>query len=85
MKLSSLTAGLALGFLLFTRGFAVDAAPPVSPAAADLAALEARVNAKDKAGKDQLADFAGESAAYDALLAKYQGQKTEEVADIGGP
>ena len=46
MKLSSLTAGLALGFLLFTRGFAADAAPPVSPAAADLAALEARVNAK---------------------------------------
>jgi thiol-disulfide isomerase/thioredoxin len=82
MKFSSASAGLTLGLVLLARSFAADAAPPVSPAAADLAALEARVNAKDKAGKDQLADFAEEFAAYDALLAKYQGQKTEEIADI---
>jgi hypothetical protein len=82
MKLSSLIAGLALGFLLLARSVAQEAAPAVSPATADLNALEARVNAKDKAGKDQLSDFAEEFAAYDALLAKYQGQKTEEIADI---
>jgi thiol-disulfide isomerase/thioredoxin len=84
MKLRSLSAGLAFGLLIVTRSFAVDAAPApaVSPAVADLNALEARVNAKDKAGKDQPADYVEEFAAYDALLAKYAGQKTEEVADI---
>jgi len=82
MKFSFLSAGFALGLLLLARGFAADAAPAVSPAAADLNALEAQVNAKDKAGKDQLSDFAEEFAAYDALLAKYQGQKSDDVADI---
>ena len=82
MKLSSLPAGLALGLVLLSRSFAADAAPAPSPAAADLAALEARVNAKDKAGKEQLADFTAEFADYDALVAKYAGQKTEDVADI---
>jgi len=82
MKLSHLSTGFALGFLLLARAFAADAAPAVPPATADLNALEARINAKEKAGKDQPADFAEEFAAFDALLAKYQGQKTEEVADI---
>jgi len=82
MKLSHLSTGLALGFLLAASILSADPAPAVSPAAADLNALEARVNAKDKAGKDQPADFAEEFAAFDALLAKYQGQKTEEVAEI---
>ena len=40
------------------------------------------MNAKDKAGKEQLADFTAEFADYDALVAKYAGQKTEDVADI---
>jgi hypothetical protein len=69
MKFSQNTAGFALGFLVLARTFAADATPAVSPAAADLQALEAQVNAKDKAGKDQLSDFAEEFAAYDALLA----------------
>ena len=82
MKLSHFTTGLALGFLLLARSVAQVDAPAVSPAAADLGALEARVNAKDKAGQDQPADFAEEFAAFDALLAKYAGQKTGDVAEI---
>ena len=88
MKLHSLSAGLALGLVFLTRGFAADAAPAVAPAptvssaVAELKALEDRVDAKEKAGKEQLADFPEEFAAYDALLAKYAGQKTAEVADI---
>lgn len=63
------------------RVLAADAAP-ASPAVTDLNALEARVNAMEKAGKEQLADFPGEFAAYDALIAKYAGQKSEDVAAI---
>ncbi len=68
--------------LLLTRLVAADPAPAESPAAADLKALEARADAKERAGKDQPADFAGEFAAYDALLVKYLGQKSEDVAEI---
>jgi len=82
MKLSSLTSVLALGLVLLTRSFAADAAPAVSPLAAKLEALDARVNAKEKAGKEQLADFTDELAAYDTLLAKYADQKSGEVAEI---
>ena len=83
MKFSSLSTGFALGLVLLTRSFAADPAPAVvSPIAAELAAIDTRVNAKEKAGKEQPADFAEEFAAYDALLAKYTGQKTEEVAEI---
>jgi thiol-disulfide isomerase/thioredoxin len=77
-----LSAGLALGLLLIARSFAADAAPAVSPATAELDALEARVNAKDRAGKLEPADYTEEFAAFDALLAKYPGQKTEEIAGI---
>ncbi len=83
MKLRLISAGLALGFLTLTRGFAADPATPApSPAAADLEALENRVNDKERAGKEQLADFTDEFAAYDALIAKYAGQKSEDVAAI---
>jgi thiol-disulfide isomerase/thioredoxin len=54
----------------------------MATAVSDLQALEARVNAKEKAGKEQPADFAEEFADFDALLAKYHGQKTGEVAEI---
>ena len=82
MKLCSLPATLALGFVLLTRSFAADAAPALSAPAADLKALEDRVNAKEKAGQEQLGDFTQEFADYDALLAKYAGQKSADVADI---
>ena len=82
MKFSTLTALLALSLGLLPRGFAADATPAPSPAATELAALETRVNEMEKAGKEQLADFTAEFAAYDALLAKYAGQQTPDVADI---
>jgi len=82
MTFSRSLTGLALGFLLIARGFAADAVQGVSPAAADLKALEEKVEAKEKAGKEQLADFPEELAAYDALVAKYAGQKSEDVAEI---
>ena len=82
MKRSSLFTGLALALVLVTRSFAADAAPAPSPIAAELKALEVRADAKEKAGKEQIADFADEFAAYDALLAKYAGQKSEDVAEI---
>ena len=80
----SLTASLALGLVLLTRSFAADAAPaPLpSPAAIDLKALETRVDALEKAGKEQLGDFTAEVADYDALVAKYAGQTSEDVAEI---
>jgi len=68
--------------LLLTRLVAADPAPAESPAAADLKALETHIDAMESAGKDQPADFAGEFAAYDALLIKYLGQKSEDVAQI---
>ena len=87
MKISFLPAGLALGLLLLAPAGAQAPAPaPATPApaaaVADLQALEARVNAKEKAGKELPADFAEEFASYDALLAKYQGQTTEAIAEI---
>jgi thiol-disulfide isomerase/thioredoxin len=82
MKLSTLSAALTLSVFLVARGFTQEATAIVPPAVAELKSLEAKVDAKEKAGKEQLGDFTEEFAAYDALLAKYQGQKTEEVAEI---
>ncbi len=85
MKRSSPSAAFALGLMLLTRSFAADAAPAapaVSPVTVELNALDERVNAKEKTGKEQLSDFTDELAAFDALLAKYAGQKTEDVAQV---
>ncbi len=93
MKLRSLLAGLALGFALLARATAQDAVaspgtPPAGPPAAapspatDLKALVKKIGEKVRAGKTQAADFADDLAAFDALLAKYQDQKTDEVAQI---
>jgi len=83
MKRSSLSTALALGFLLVASNLSADPAPAVSPVAADLKAIAVNVDAKEKAGQDQPADFADEFAAYDDLLdRKYRGQKSEEVAEI---
>jgi thiol-disulfide isomerase/thioredoxin len=56
--------------------------PPPSPAAADLKALVAKVTAKMKEGKKSAADLAPEIAEFDALLAKYKNEKTDDVAQI---
>jgi thiol-disulfide isomerase/thioredoxin len=86
MKRPSCFIILVLGLVSLTRSFAADATPAPAPGpstiAVELQAIDARINAKDKAGKDQVADYADEFAAYDALLVKYAGQKSEEVAEI---
>jgi thiol-disulfide isomerase/thioredoxin len=84
MKFTRLSAFLAFGLIFLPRTFAADATPvpAPSPIAVELKAIDARINAKDKAGKDQIADYADEFAAYDALLAKHTGEKSDEVADI---
>ena len=74
-------------FLLLTAtalllGRLIAAEPAPTPAATDLAALEKRVNDKERAGKEQPGDFTEEFAAFDALIAKYAGQKSEDVAEI---
>ena len=77
-----LLALLAATTLLVARLAAADPEPTPTPPAAELKALEDRVNAKEKAGHEQLDDFTAEFADYDALLAKYAGRKSEDVADI---
>ncbi|MCC6415993.1 MAG: TlpA family protein disulfide reductase, partial [Opitutaceae bacterium] len=52
-----------------------------SPAATDLAALLTQVKAKLNAGADT-ADFADEAKAFDALLAKYADNTSEDVVKI---
>lgn len=54
---------------------------PVSTAA-ELKALATAVRTKVAAGQVTAADLAPELAAYDALLAKYAGNKSDEVAQI---
>jgi thiol-disulfide isomerase/thioredoxin len=53
----------------------------VSPAS-ELKALTAAVRTKVQAGKTSAVDLAPELAAYDALVARYAGNKSDEVAQI---
>lgn len=63
--------------------FAEDQAPAAeSPAATDLAALVAQIKAKLNAGLDSPTDFADEIKAFDALLAKYANDTSEDVVKI---
>ena len=68
-----------LALLLFTStGVASD----TNAAAADLKALVTKVNAKLQGGKKTEADLAPDLKEFDALLAKYKGEKTDDVAQI---
>jgi hypothetical protein len=60
---------------------AIAQVPAVSPAG-ELKALSAAVRAKVQAGKTSAADLAPELAAHDALVARYAGNKSDEVARI---
>ena len=60
---------------------AIAQAPAVSPAG-ELKALSDAVRAKVQAGKTSAADLAPELAAHDALVARYAGNKSDEVARI---
>ncbi len=67
MKIRSLLAGLALGFLILVRATAQDAQPPV---VTELQAVISQVITKARAGQDSAADLAPEIAAFDAIVAK---------------
>jgi len=82
MKLRLILPGLLLASLLVAPAIAEDATPVLSPAQAEANAIDARVTIKMRAGKEAPADYAEDFAAYDALLAKYADQKTEEIAGI---
>lgn len=69
----------AVALLPLVSAFAQESAP--TPAT-ELAAIVTQVKAKINAGQKTAADLAPELAAFDALLAKYQDQKTEAVAQI---
>jgi thiol-disulfide isomerase/thioredoxin len=83
MTLRSLCLLLGLTLSLFGSTYAQEAAPPAdSPASADLKALVGGISAKIRAGADNAADFTAEAAAFDALLAKYAGETSEDVVRI---
>ncbi|MFI5357234.1 MAG: TlpA family protein disulfide reductase, partial [Opitutales bacterium] len=54
----------------------------VSAAAGDLKDLVARISAKLKAGAQDGSAFTAEEASFDQLLAKYHGDKSEDVAHL---
>ena len=82
MQIRRFLTRLSLATLLLAPAAAQDAAPAPSPAQAESNAIDARVTVKMRAGKEAPTDYAEEFAAYDALLAKYADQKTEEIAGI---
>ncbi len=89
--LRSLAAGL--GLACATVAFAAtdsppstaaapSAAPAVSPITAEMKRIVAGINAKVKAGKRTAADLAPDIAAFDALLARHAGDKSEDIAQV---
>jgi peroxiredoxin len=79
MKIIVPVAVALLALSLFTpTGVAAD----TNAAATDLKALVTKVNAKLQGDKKTEADFAPELKEFDALLAKYKGEKTDDVAQI---
>ncbi|MCF7761510.1 MAG: redoxin family protein [Cephaloticoccus sp.] len=79
--LLAFTVGLAIAL-----GQTATAADSPNPAAdspeAGINAIDARLAAKIKAGMEAPSDFAEEAAAYDELLAKFAGDKSDAVANI---
>jgi thiol-disulfide isomerase/thioredoxin len=86
MKLRTLIAGLALALFALSTVRAEEAAAAATAKAgdpaADMNALVGQIQAKLRAGKSSAADLKPEIDAFDALVAKYKDQKTEEVARI---
>jgi thiol-disulfide isomerase/thioredoxin len=75
-----LFAAVAAGLLALSAmtGFAAES----TPAAADLKALITKIQIKLKEGKPTEATLAPEFAEFDALLSKYKGDKSDDVAQI---
>src|ERR1017187_586575 len=79
MKMIMPAAVALLALSLFTSTGVAD---DTNAAAADLKALVTKVNTKVQAGKKTEADLAPELKEFDALLDKYKGEKTDDVAQI---
>lgn len=77
MNFKAVLAAIALALF-------VSSSPAQEPAAAtkDLIVVVEQIQAKLSAGKQTAAELAPELKAFDALIAKYRGQKTNEVAEI---
>lgn len=83
MTLRSLRLLLGLSLALLGSTYAQETtAPADSPASSDLKALVGGISAKIRAGAGNAADFTEEAAAFDALLAKYAGDTSEDVVRI---
>ncbi len=84
MKIRVITMVCAL--LLALPSFAQEEkkSPPKSPAAEELKALVGKVSEKikEKEGKPTAADLESSLREFDALLEKYKGEKTDDVAEI---
>lgn len=76
---------MALAIALFqfssplARAADADVPPASTPVEADVTALANRLGEKLRTGSATPADFAAENAEYDALLAKYRGQREAEA------
>ena len=84
MKISLLIALIALALCApshLVRAADQTAAAP-SDAQAELAAVVGKIHAKAQAGQRTEAAFAGELKELDALLARHQGEQTDDVAQI---
>ena len=82
MNLLRPSSFLALFAALFLALTSPASAQGAGDPAAELEALVTKIKAKLSAGQSSPEALAAEVAAFDALLTKYAGQKTEAVADI---
>jgi thiol-disulfide isomerase/thioredoxin len=73
---------LTLACLIFLAAAFSPLSAQAGDPAADLKALVAKISAKIRTSERTAAALAPELAEFDALLAKYQGQKTDDVAQI---
>lgn len=80
MQVRHFLALLSIAALAFVQGHSQEA-DSKSPGA-DLKALYDEVQTKLKAGQASAEELAPEIAAFDALLAKHRGKKTDDVAQI---
>jgi peroxiredoxin len=79
MRIKLLAALIILSLLLSARsGVAADR----TAAAAELKALESKIQTKLDEGKKTEADLADELKEFDTLLARHKGEKTDDVAEI---
>jgi peroxiredoxin len=79
MKLKPLAA---LGVLSLLLSAPIGVAAEETDAAAELKALESKIQTKLDEGKKTEADLADELQEFDALLARHKGEKTDDVAEI---